>query len=179
MPPSLKASISAFITIHPTGDNKAIVIAPIKCEAEYKGEAFAIEVPTGFETDFASTPKKLHMLVIFLGLLGVWAAFFFGWMALTAKAAGIALLAVYLLAETVRRLVPPPFGRHAAAAIVHDFLYRHQPYSKWKADIIFWRLMLQNQVPPWRAKMILWAVAIFGWIPWWSVQWRSFWEELD
>jgi len=59
----------------------------------------------------------------------------------------------------------PPFGRYSQAAVVHDHLY-HTGYDKYKADKIFYELMLRYGTYKWKAKIMYWAVFIFGGRAW-------------
>lgn len=71
-------------------------------------------------------------------------------------------------------------GKHNAAAVVHDWLYRNpyvlihitsvqifkQPISRWRCDIIFLEAMKVKGVV-WPRRYFYWAmVRLFGWIPW-------------
>ncbi len=70
----------------------------------------------------------------------------------------------------------PPFGRYTLAAVVHDWLYRHQHYhphnSRWPlipralADRIFLRAMRTLGVGFAPRTTIYLAVRAFGWIAW-------------
>lgn len=58
-------------------------------------------------------------------------------------------------------------GEAAAAAIVHDWLYRHgkrykQIDSREEADDVFYEAMLDTGVSPWKAAIMHAAVRLFG-----------------
>jgi hypothetical protein len=73
----------------------------------------------------------------------------------------------------------PSHGRFDAAAIVHDYLYRHKPkvigYSGWgdykritrkEADGVFRRIMKELGVGRIRRNLMYRAVRMGGWAPW-------------
>jgi len=63
----------------------------------------------------------------------------------------------------------PPSGKHAKAAVLHDFLYKnHHGLSRSMADHIFWEAMLEEGVKPITAFFMWVAVRAFG---------RKAWEE--
>lgn len=68
------------------------------------------------------------------------------------------------------RLARPFFdrlGRSMRSAVIHDWLYEHQPLSKRQADRIF-REALRDDGNGWLARWLSWAgVAVGGWWAWW------------
>jgi hypothetical protein len=88
---------------------------------EFKGEI--IEVPEGFETDFASVPRGLWNII-------------------------------------------PPDGEYTQGAVLHDFLYNRQFFSRAKCDWIFLDAMKVLNVPGWKRWAMYLAVRSFGWVPW-------------
>ena len=62
----------------------------------------------------------------------------------------------------------PPFGNYSQAAIVHDHLYRSDPYNmkRAKADEIFLQAMRDLGVGWWKRNTIWSAVRAGGWKPW-------------
>lgn len=79
----------------------------------------------------------------------------------------------------VLQLFIPKNGSHDAAAIVHDYLYRHQPFvqspaplrsmqriSRRDADRIFRRIMRELGTNCVRYNLMYAAVRVGGWIPW-------------
>ena len=60
----------------------------------------------------------------------------------------------------------PPWGRYGKAAIVHDYLYPSENYSRKQADDIFLEAMIVLEVAPWRRKLMYWGVRAFGWLAW-------------
>jgi hypothetical protein len=61
------------------------------------------------------------------------------------------------------RAVFPTFGRHAKAAVLHDWLYAiGQPGRKAVADRVFRRAMGELGVPAWRIFVMYWAVRLGG-----------------
>lgn len=134
----------------------------VKGDLRYEWGDNQLEIPCGFETDFASTPRALHMAVILVG--AAWATYISSWPLLW-----IALL----LGVIVRRLVPPPAGRHARGALLHDYLYATGRLPKVQSDALFYWVMLECGVAPWRARMMLVVVLVFGWGPWTICRIRS------
>ncbi|AIQ93148.1 protein of unassigned function [Methylobacterium oryzae CBMB20] len=61
------------------------------------------------------------------------------------------------------RVAFEPFGRHAKAAVLHDWLYAvGEPGKKWFADQVFYDAMMELGVDAWRAKTMYMAVRAFG-----------------
>jgi hypothetical protein len=61
------------------------------------------------------------------------------------------------------RFAFPPFGRHAKAAVLHDFLYAiGEPHRKAFADRIFLDAMTDLQVNPGKRQIMYEAVHLFG-----------------
>lgn len=59
-----------------------------------------------------------------------------------------------------------PLGKYAPAAVVHDYLYQKQIYTRSKSDVIFLEAMQVLGVG-WLKRRTMWlAVRIFGWICW-------------
>lgn len=114
-------------------------------------------VPAGFETDFASTPQRLHMqfLVVAFAVIWYFAADPWQWWMLGALAIAIA----------IRRLVPPPTGLHGPAAILHDWGYATGELSKPEADWQFLLFMRHLGVSRFRRVVMFLAVALFGYWP--------------
>jgi len=63
-------------------------------------------------------------------------------------------------------LIPPATGRHAKAAVLHDWLYYTALVDKDTADKIFYRLMLEIGVPKVKALTMYLAVKYFGFEAW-------------
>lgn len=62
----------------------------------------------------------------------------------------------------------PRWGKYGNAAVIHDYLYWHQPRTRREADDIFLEGMEVLEVPKWKRKAIYFAVRWFG-----SIAWRS------
>ena len=60
----------------------------------------------------------------------------------------------------------PPTGLYGKAAVIHDWLYRTQYYSRKRADIIFLEGMEVLGVPKWKRVVMYRAVRVFGWNAW-------------
>jgi hypothetical protein len=60
----------------------------------------------------------------------------------------------------------PPWGSWASGALVHDYLYKHHPFERYKADAVFFGLMIRDNVVRWRAVTMWAAVRCFGWYAW-------------
>jgi hypothetical protein len=57
----------------------------------------------------------------------------------------------------------PPFGRHAPAAVIHDYLYASgQPGARRYADFLFREAMKESGVPAWRRNLMYMAVRLGG-----------------
>lgn len=69
-----------------------------------------------------------------------------------------------------RVVFPPTDTRALRAAVIHDWLYRHQPkgWTRAQADALFRRLLIEDGVPSWRAWLAWAGVRAFGWIAWQS-----------
>jgi hypothetical protein len=57
----------------------------------------------------------------------------------------------------------PPTGLYGKAAVIHDYLYRVQTYSRKRADLIFLEAMEVLNVPKWKRVIIYRAVRLCGW----------------
>ena len=161
-------SENADLPLKPIGDERAKVTAELRCRVTAEGEEFYVVVPEGFETDFASTPKQLHTGFLFFALAIQWLGQcpLLGWFHLDLAGNAIANSAILAVTIILRRLVPPPFGLHAVAAVFHDYVYRTKKYPKAIADLVFYVVMRQWGVPKWRAEMMFRLVWVFGWITW-------------
>ena len=60
----------------------------------------------------------------------------------------------------------PWSGKYAKAAVIHDFLYVRQFYTRKKSDLIFLEGMKVLGVSWWKRKAMYWAVRIASGIPW-------------
>lgn len=56
----------------------------------------------------------------------------------------------------------PPFGRYAAAAVVHDYLYQAHEGSRTHADLVFLAAMRELGVATWKRAVLYQAVRLFG-----------------
>jgi len=83
-----------------------------------------INIPKGFLTDFASTPKFLH-------------SFF-----------------------------PPTDLDYILSAILHDYLYFSNYFTRLESDIIFLQAMKLQGCPWWKRKAVFNGVRIGGWKAW-------------
>lgn len=54
----------------------------------------------------------------------------------------------------------------AAAAVVHDWLYRTKAVNRRTADLIFLAILLDNGAKPWKARIMYRAVRLWGWTRW-------------
>lgn len=62
--------------------------------------------------------------------------------------------------------VLPPWDRHLAASVVHDWMYATGVLARHRADTVFRRAMATAGVPAWQRETIYWAVRLFGWWAW-------------
>ena len=114
------------LVVSPLVDGKTWVIRrPFGYEAGSVGSGEDIDVPIGFQTDFASVPRPFWWLL-------------------------------------------PRWGRYGNAAVIHDYCYWEQRYSRKHADDIFREAMRVLQVPGWKVFLMYWAVRVFG-----SFNWRG------
>lgn len=60
----------------------------------------------------------------------------------------------------------PPDGLYTQAAVLHDYLYYTQMYSRRKSDYIFYEAMGVLGVSQWKRSMMHFAVRISAWICW-------------
>ena len=60
----------------------------------------------------------------------------------------------------------PKWGRYGNAAVIHDYLYYSQMYSRKRSDAIFLEAMGVLTVPGWKKLPIFWAVRFFGFTAW-------------
>jgi len=60
----------------------------------------------------------------------------------------------------------PPFGKYSQAAVLHDFLYREQFYTRKESDKIFLEAMKVLGVSSIKRKTMYRAVRWFGWKAW-------------
>ena len=59
--------------------------------------------------------------------------------------------------------VVQPFGRHAPAAVIHDYLYAlREPGTRKMADYLFCEAMRESGVPYWRRNLMYWTVRLGG-----------------
>lgn len=63
-------------------------------------------------------------------------------------------------------IILPKWGRYGNAAVIHDYLYYSQMYSRKRSDGIFLEAMGVLQVPAWKKEPIYWAVRFFGFTAW-------------
>lgn len=60
----------------------------------------------------------------------------------------------------------PWSGKYARAAVIHDYGYFKQTYSRKKVDDLFLKGMEILGVPIWNRRIMYWCVRVFAWIPW-------------
>jgi len=61
------------------------------------------------------------------------------------------------------RLVASPTGRWAIGAIFHDMLYHTHYLPRKEADLLFYKIMKDHDVPAWKAVPAYYLVRWFGW----------------
>ena len=64
------------------------------------------------------------------------------------------------------RILIPKLGRYNKAAVLHDFLYQTQHYSRAQTDYIFLNAMVDLDVAGWKANLMYWCVRLGGWLAW-------------
>lgn len=111
----------------------------------------SIQVPAGFETDFASVKPVRDIAVVLLGL-----SLLVGWFFPVAGAAlGTAgFYALLLFASVV--------GYGNAAATIHDWLYSTGILSRAAADRVFFNALRSSRVALWRAWLMYAGVRLGG-----------------
>ncbi len=57
-------------------------------------------------------------------------------------------------------------GKHAPAAVVHDWLYYFHIYNRKYADFVFLEIMKHLGVTLWKRQAMYYAVRMFGWVAW-------------
>ena len=62
----------------------------------------------------------------------------------------------------------PRWGKYGNAAVIHDFCYWRQKYSRSRVDEIFLEAMGVLGVRCFQKYALYYAVRLFGWIAWWS-----------
>jgi len=62
--------------------------------------------------------------------------------------------------------VIPRWGKYGNAAVIHDYCYWEQSYSRKRADEIFREAMTVLGVKPWKKSAIFYAVHLFGRMAW-------------
>lgn len=66
----------------------------------------------------------------------------------------------------------PRWGKYGNAAVIHDYSYWDQMFSRKEADLVFREGMEVLQVPLWQIVLIYYAVRWFGWWAWYRNQQR-------
>jgi len=62
----------------------------------------------------------------------------------------------------------PQWGKYGNAAVVHDYCYWSQAYTRKRSDEIFMEGMLVLQVSSLLRHILYYAVRIFGFLAWWK-----------
>lgn len=57
-------------------------------------------------------------------------------------------------------------GKHQRGAVLHDYLYRRQKFTKRYSDKQFNLAMEQDGVARWRRNLIIGGLAVGGWVAW-------------
>ncbi|WOD12782.1 DUF1353 domain-containing protein [Pseudomonas sp. NyZ704] len=111
-----------------------------------------LQVPAGFETDFASTRPLRSVAVCALVIAMAVTVLPWQWPSHIAYLVGIAALVLY--AAVVG------YGKPAAA--LHDWLYFSGALSRQQADAVFWRALRITGHARWRAWLMWVGVRLFG-----------------
>ena len=124
-----------------------------------------IEIPKGFETDYASVPSLARAAVFVLLLMRA-----LHWAMMTLWKLDILLTIVDALAMAVIFVAEWLENRDSdMAAVVHDWMYRTRRYPRWKADWILFCAMAATGAPEnpmWKRWLFWFNVRLFGWKPW-------------
>jgi uncharacterized protein DUF1353 len=60
----------------------------------------------------------------------------------------------------------PPWGNYGKAAVIHDYCYSRELYSRQRSDEIFLEGMEVLKVPHWKRKLMYYMVRVYGWPAW-------------
>lgn len=60
----------------------------------------------------------------------------------------------------------PPIGAYDAAAVVHDYLYLYNGFTRKQADDVLNEAMGELEVIAWKRRLIYAGVRVGGWLPW-------------
>jgi len=117
---------------------------------------FVINVPKEFKTDLASIPElsRIGLLLIVLG-------HFLSHLHILGHIPFLIGAMMIWLSKYFRH-----YGRYTSGSIVHDFLYRTQPYAKAVADEIFLEAMGYTNTNKIQKYIIYYAVKYFGQATW-------------
>lgn len=63
-------------------------------------------------------------------------------------------------------IIGAPWGKYGKAAVIHDYLYYKQKYTRKQSDKIFYEAMGVLEVPQWKRIIMYRAVRLFGYIAW-------------
>ncbi len=63
-------------------------------------------------------------------------------------------------------IIIPRWGKYGNAAVIHDFCYWEQKYTRKRADEIFREAMGVLKVGQFHKAVLYWMVKLFGWIHW-------------
>ena len=66
----------------------------------------------------------------------------------------------------IARWIIPKLGKHAQAAVLHDFMYRHHTYKRSKCDKVFLEAMKVLKVAFWKRHVMYRAVRLGGGFVW-------------
>jgi len=121
---------------------------PAKFEIENDRFIQNVKIPKGETTDGASVPFWLP----FLGLFFV--------------AIGHVLPVLYLpaLLLIVALAIFPRFGASFDAALLHDFLLRSSPAEWRKANKLFFKQLIHDDIKQWRALTMFYVVTVYQFI---------------
>jgi len=56
----------------------------------------------------------------------------------------------------------PPWDKYGKAAVIHDYIYKTERFSRFLCDSIFFEAMTVLKVPTWKKELMYLAVRLFG-----------------
>lgn len=73
----------------------------------------------------------------------------------------------------------PPWGAYGKPAVLHDWNYKHQEFSRYFCDAILAESMEAVGVPWWKRKLVYFGVRSGGWVAWNGHKRRNSQEKKD
>lgn len=119
-----------------------------------------VAVPVGFVTDFASIPNLVPLCALLIWFSG-WSIKLFPQLWIQVIAAVLFTLSWMLILVSDRLR---PWGKYGKAAVVHDYLYRAQIYSRKRCDDYLFEGMVDTCTAKWQRGVIYFFLRLGGWV---------------